>query len=147
MTQPTPLRQMLCFALYSANHAMQAAYKPLLDEMGLTYPQFLVLTQMWEVNEMPMSKLSSALQLESNTLTPMLKRMEAAGLLTRRRDTQDERQVVLTLTDKAQALRSDAVATTSCLVEQIGAPHADLMALLEDVVALRSRLRAIPGAT
>ncbi len=144
MTQPVPLKQMLCFALYSANHAMQAAYKPLLDEMGLTYPQFLVLTQLWEVDEMPMSRLSAALQLESNTLTPMLKRMEAAGLLTRRRDPQDERQVVLSLTEKAQALRPDAAAATTCLVDQIGAPHADLMLLLDDVIALRSRLRAIP---
>ena len=143
MTQPVPLKQMLCFALYSANHAMQAAYKPMLDEMGLTYPQFLVLTQLWEVDDMPMSRLAAALQLESNTLTPMLKRMEAAGLVTRRRDPQDERQVILGLTEKAQALRPAAVQTTSCLVDGIGTPHPDLMALLEDVVALRSRLRAI----
>lgn len=144
MTQPVPLKQMLCFALYSANHAMQAAYKPMLDEMGLTYPQFLVLTQLWEEQEeMPMSRLAAALQLESNTLTPMLKRMEAAGLVTRRRDPQDERQVILGLTEKAQALRPAAVQTTSCLVEEIGTPHPELMALLEDVVALRSRLRAI----
>ncbi len=143
MKQPVPLKQMLCFALYSANHAMQAAYKPMLDEMGLTYPQFLVLTQLWEVDDMPMSRLAAALQLESNTLTPMLKRMEAAGLVTRRRDPQDERQVILGLTEKAQALRPAAVQTTSCLVDGIGTPHPDLMALLEDVVALRSRLRAI----
>ena len=143
MKQPVPLKQMLCFALYSANHAMQAAYKPMLDEMGLTYPQFLVLTQLWEVDDMPMSRLAAALQLESNTLTPMLKRMVAAGLVTRRRDPQDERQVILGLTEKAQALRPAAVQTTSCLVDGIGTPHPDLMALLEDVVALRSRLRAI----
>jgi len=134
---------MLCFALYSANHAMQAAYKPMLDELGLTYPQFLVLTQLWEQPEMPMSRLAAALQLESNTLTPMLKRMEGAGLVTRRRDPQDERQVILALTDKAEGLRPAAVQVTSCLVEEIGTPHPELMALLEDVVALRSRLRAI----
>ncbi|HRK42328.1 MAG TPA: MarR family transcriptional regulator [Gemmobacter sp.] len=143
MTQPVPLSQMLCFALYSANHAMQAAYKPMLDELGLTYPQFLVLTQLWEQPEMPMSRLAAALQLESNTLTPMLKRMEGAGLVTRRRDPQDERQVILALTDKAEGLRPAAVQVTSCLVEEIGTPHPELMALLEDVVALRSRLRAI----
>ena len=145
MKQPVPLKQMLCFALYSANHAMQAAYKPMLDEMGLTYPQFLVLTQLWEVDDMPMSRLAAALQLESNTLTPMLKRMEAAGLVTRRRDPQDERQVILGLTDKAQALRPAAVQATSCLVEELGTPHPELMELLDDVVALRSRLRAIQG--
>lgn len=143
MTQPVPLKQMLCFALYSANHAMQAAYKPLLDKMGLTYPQFLVLTQLWEVPEMPMSRLATALQLESNTLTPMLKRMEAAGLVTRRRDAQDERQVILGLTAKAEGLRQAAVQVTTCLTEEIGAPQPELMALLEDVVALRSRLRAL----
>ena len=143
MTQPPPLRQMLCFALYSANHAMQAAYKPLLDQMGLTYPQFLVLTQMWEHGRMQMSQLATALQLESNTLTPMLKRMEAAGLLTRQRDPRDERQVLLTLTDRAEAMRPEAVAVTTCLAEGIGKPHEELMALLDEVVALRSRLRAL----
>lgn len=135
---------MLCFALYSANHAMQAAYKPLLEQMGLTYPQFLVLTQMWEHERLPMSQLATALQLESNTLTPMLKRMEAAGLLIRQRDPGDERQVLLTLTARAQALRPEAAEVTRCLTEQIGTPHAELMALLDEVVALRGRLRAIP---
>ena len=139
----SPFDEMLCFDVYADNLAFGRIYKPLLDPLGLTYPQFLVLVQLWAEDDQPMSRLAQALQLESNTLTPMLKRMEAAGLVTRRRDPQDERQVILGLTEKAQALRPAAVQTTSCLVDGIGTPHPDLMALLEDVVALRSRLRAI----
>ena len=145
MTQTLP--QMLCFALYSASHAVQAVYKPLLDQMGLTYPQFLVLVQLWAEDDQPMSRLAQALQLESNTLTPMLKRMEAAGLLTRSRDRADERQVRLRLTDRSRGLRDQAAAIPACLMAQSGLTRESVAALTAEVMALRDRLRAGPDQT
>lgn len=141
MEKPLTLPQMLCFALYSASHAVQAAYKPLLDQMGLTYPQFLVLTLLWEEDDQPMSRLAQALQLESNTLTPMLKRMEAAGLLTRSRDKADERQVRLRLTETARALQAQAAAIPTCLQEQSAMTADAILTLTAEISALRDRLR------
>lgn len=142
MSDPLPLSRMLCFALYSASHAVQAGYKPLLDAMGLTYPQFLVLTLLWEEDDQPMSRLAAALQLDSNTLTPMLKRMEGAGLLTRRRDAEDERQVRLKLTPAGATLRDRAGDIPACLQAQSGRSLPELERLTVEITALRDRLRA-----
>ncbi|GHC18471.1 MULTISPECIES: MarR family winged helix-turn-helix transcriptional regulator [Gemmobacter] len=142
MTQPLPLSQLLCFALYSASHAVQASYKPLLDRMGLTYPQFLVLTLLWETDDQPMSRLAQALQLESNTLTPMLKRMESAGFLTRSRDAQDERQVRLRLTEKGLGLRAEATEIPACFLAQSGLDPTTIRSLTDEIATLRDRLRA-----
>lgn len=141
-----PMPQMLCFALYSANHAMQAAYKPMLDRVGLTYPQFLVLTLLWEQDDQPMSQVGATLQLESNTLTPMLKRMEAAGLVSRSRDSRDERQVRLRLTAAGLAMKDQAAEITSCVRDRTGMTVEALMDLNARIRALRDILRGAPPA-
>lgn len=138
---PPPLPQMLCFALYSANHAMQAAYKPMLDSAGLTYPQFLVLTLLWAEDNQAMSRIGAALHLESNTLTPMLKRMEAAGLVVRTRDPEDERQVRLTLTEKGRALRHETAGFSRAIGEKTRMTGEALDALRASIVTLRDILR------
>lgn len=141
---PVSLAQRLCFALYSANHAMQAAYKPLLDSVGLTYPQYLVLTLLWDQDDQPMSRIGAALQLESNTLTPMLKRMETAGLVTRNRDSRDERQLRLKLTAAGQALREQTAAFPQCIGEKTRMTTEALSALRQSVSDLRDTLRDAP---
>lgn len=138
---PASLAQRLCFALYSANHAMQAAYKPLLDSVGLTYPQYLVLTLLWDQDDQPMSRIGAALQLESNTLTPMLKRMETAGLVTRSRDSRDERQLRLKLTAAGQALRQQTAAFPHCITEKTRMTPEALSALRHSIAELRNTLR------
>ncbi|MCW5689006.1 MAG: MarR family transcriptional regulator, partial [Pseudolabrys sp.] len=99
---------LLCFAIYSAGHAFNRVYKPLLDKLGLTYPQYLVMVALWAENDQTVGQIGDTLFLESSTLTPLLKRLEGLGLLTRRRDPEDERQVRLCLTDKGDALRKQS---------------------------------------
>ena len=102
------LDQQLCFALYSANLAMHKVYRPLLNELGLTYPQYLVLLVLWEQDAQTVSAIGERLFLDSATLTPLLKRLEAAGLLTRTRAAEDERQVIIALTSAGRQLRQRA---------------------------------------
>jgi DNA-binding MarR family transcriptional regulator len=102
------LDNQVCFALYSASLAMTKLYKPLLEDIGLTYPQYLVMLVLWEGDQLMVSELGERLYLDSGTLTPLLKRLESAGLLTRLRDAQDERRVRIALTDAGRALRSAA---------------------------------------
>jgi MarR family transcriptional regulator, organic hydroperoxide resistance regulator len=114
--QPKPainvlaLENQFCFALYSASHAMTKTYKPLLDRLGLTYPQYLVMLVLWEQDGVLVKDIGARLFLDSGTLTPLLKRLEAGGLLERRRDPNDERQVRISLTDAGRALRKEAQA-------------------------------------
>lgn len=136
-----PPPQMLCFALYSAGHAMQAAYKPLLDPLGLTYPQYLALAALWDRDGQTVGQLGATLLLESNTLTPLLKRLEQAGWITRSRDTGDERQVRIHLTDAGRALQDKAAPVPLCFLDSTGL-NADQATDLRDVLAiLRDRLR------
>jgi MarR family transcriptional regulator, organic hydroperoxide resistance regulator len=137
----TPLSDMLCFALYSATHAMQATYKPLLDDLGLTYPQYLVLVSLWGQDDQTVGQLGIALHLESNTLTPLLKRMENAGLLTRLRDSFDERQVRVRIAAKGRALRSQSQRLTDCIIGQSGLTLAAITDLQVRITALRDHLR------
>ncbi|WP_328855271.1 MarR family transcriptional regulator [Microbispora hainanensis] len=113
---PRVLDDKMCFALYAASRAVTALYRPILDEMGLTYPQFLVLLVLWDGPEegVAVKELGGALQLDYGTMTPLLKRLEANGLLRRERRVDDERTVQITLTEKGAALRerSDAVFTS-----------------------------------
>jgi MarR family transcriptional regulator, organic hydroperoxide resistance regulator len=102
------LGDLLCFAVYSANHAFNRFYKPLLDEIGLTYPQYLVLTALWAEDGQTVGSLGEKLFLESNTLTPMVKRIEAMGFVSRSRDPADERQVRVRLTAEGAALQGMA---------------------------------------
>ncbi|MGP3949803.1 MarR family winged helix-turn-helix transcriptional regulator [Streptomyces sp. 7N604] len=102
------LDDQMCFALYSASRAVTAAYRPLLEKLGLTYPQYLVMLAVWERGEVPMKELGTVLGLEYGTLSPLLKRLETSGLVRRQRRPDDERLVVVTATEKGAALRARA---------------------------------------
>src|SRR5262245_8935804 len=103
------LDEFLCFAVYSASHALNRVYKPLLDALGLTYPQYLTMVVLWREDGLTVGSLSDRLFLESSTLTPLLKRLEAMGAVRRSRDPRDERQVRVHLTDEGRALREKAL--------------------------------------
>lgn len=105
---PLLLDQQLCFALYSANLALHKLYRQLLTQLDVTYPQYLVLLVLWEKDDVTVSEIGERLFLDSATLTPLLKRLEAAGLLNRQRSRKDERQVVVTLTEQGAELRREA---------------------------------------
>src|ERR1700748_2899669 len=102
------LDNQICFAVYSAAHAFNRVYKPLLDRLGLTYPQYLVMLVLWERDGVPLKDIGARLVLDSGTLTPLLKRLEAAQLIKRTRSTEDERQVLIALTAQGQALKEKA---------------------------------------
>ena len=110
MTRQDPLNldEFVCFAVYSANSAFNRAYKPILDALGLTYPQYIAMVALWQKDDQTVGEIGQRLLLESNTLTPLLKRLEAAGLVQRRRDSRDERMVRVALTDQGRALRQEA---------------------------------------
>lgn len=143
-TPPSPpellLDNQLCFALYSASLAMTKLYKPLLDALGLTYPQYLVMLALWERDGLTVSELGERLFLDSGTLTPLLKRLEAAGLLVRLRDVQDERRVRITLTGQGRALRDGAQPIPHCVLARTQCTPADIGALTAQLHALRDRL-------
>ena len=139
MAQPLRLDDPLCFSLYAASMAVNRIYKPLLDQLGLTYPQYLVLTALSEEDGQTVSGIADRLALESSTVTPLVKRLEAAKLVTRTRNPKDERQVNVRLTDRGRKLRGDA----QCLTDQLlrsGLKPAQLVALNEQVADLRDRL-------
>ena len=137
-----PIAEMICFSLYSATHAMQHAYKPLLEALGLTYPQYLALVALWGEDGQTVGQLGQALQLESNTLTPLLKRLEAQGLLSRARDSRDERQVRVSLIEAGRDMQARAEEIPRCILEKSGMSLTALTALRDQVNALRDQLRA-----
>jgi DNA-binding MarR family transcriptional regulator len=114
------LENQLCFAVYTTAHAFTAAYKPLLEPLGLTYSQYLVMIVLWEEESLMVGEIASRLKLDSATLTPVLKRMEKAGLVYRQRDTGDERQVRISLTSKGVALREHALKARQSIVCTLG---------------------------
>jgi DNA-binding MarR family transcriptional regulator len=119
---PTPqllLEEQLCFALYAASRRMTATYRPLLDALGLTYPQYLVMLVLWERDALTVRELGERLRLDSGTLTPLLKRLEQAGLLGRRRRQSDEREVEITLTEAGHKLRERAADVPRCMAEKL----------------------------
>lgn len=148
-TNVTPslrLEHQLCFAAYSASLAMTKAYKPVLGELGLTYPQYLVLLVLWERDDLPVSELGERLFLDSGTLTPLLKRMEAAGWVQRRRSTEDERRVHIVLTPEGQALQQKAACIPGRMLQTIACSASELIRLTQDLHALRDRLLAAPAS-
>ena len=134
------LDNQLCFALYSASLAMTKRYKPLLAALGLTYPQYLVLLVLWELDGLTVSELGERLSLDSGTLTPLLKRLESAGLLSRLRDAADERRVRVQLTADGRALKARARHVPGCVLQATQCEVADAMALTKQVQPLRDRL-------
>ncbi|MDP3197343.1 MarR family winged helix-turn-helix transcriptional regulator [Tabrizicola sp.] len=132
---------MLCFALHSTAHAVHAAYAPLLQPLGLTYPQYLVLASLATLDGQTVGQMGSELRLESNTLTPLLKRMEGAGWVRRSRDGKDERQVRLSLTAEGRALADRTSDLPRAFAEKTGVPMSDLADLRDILAALRDRLK------
>jgi len=140
--QPAPtmpkLADFLCFAVYSANLAYGRAYKPILDALGVTYTQWIAIVALWEEDGLTVGALGERLFLESNTLTPILKKLEALGCVVRRRDPADERQVIVTLTPAGRALRETGAQRT--LVQAAGLTPDDFRRLQRDVTRLRDNL-------
>ena len=134
------LDNQLCFAMYSTSLAMTKLYKPLLAALGLTYPQYLVLLVLWETDNLSVSSLGERLYLDSGTLTPLLKRMEQAGLLSRTRASDDERRVQVALTDAGQALREGAAKIPPCLMQATQCSVSELVALTQQLQSVRSPL-------
>jgi MarR family transcriptional regulator, organic hydroperoxide resistance regulator len=137
------LDNQLCFALYAASLAMTKVYKPLLDPLGLTYPQYLVMLVLWERDGITVSQLGDRLGLDSGTLTPLLKRLESATLIQRLRDAADERRVVLRLTRGGRALQARAVAVPQAIARASGCPVAEIGALTARLHDLRNQLTAV----
>jgi DNA-binding MarR family transcriptional regulator len=136
------LDNQLCFALYSASLAMTKLYKPLLDDLGLTYPQYLVMLALWERDGLMVSELGERLSLDSGTLTPLLKRLEAAGFVARVRDVQDERRVHITLTAAGRRLKSKAQRIPECIVAATQCSLPDVVRLTRELRELREKLAA-----
>jgi MarR family transcriptional regulator, organic hydroperoxide resistance regulator len=142
---PLRLDHQLCFAIYSTAHAFNRVYKPLLDRLGLTYPQYLVMLVLWERDGVPVKDIGERLFLDSGTLTPLLKRLEAAQFIKRTRDAADERQVLIALTPQGQALREKARTVPQSILAASACSVAELSAMKNDLVALRDRLNAVAG--
>ena len=143
--KPTPspwlkLESQLCFALYSTSLALTKRYKPLLQPLGLTYPQYLVLLVLWEQDALGVNDLGQRLFLDSGTLTPLLKRMETAGLLTRTRALDDERRVIVNLAPAGKALRLRALPVARRIAQSTGCDTEELMDLTRRMQGLRSHL-------
>jgi DNA-binding MarR family transcriptional regulator len=132
------LGKQVCFALYSASRALTALYRPLLEQLNLTYPQYLVLLVLWERGETTVKALGESLQLDSGTLSPLLKRLEVAGLVSRARDPRDERSVVISLTSQGEALREQATGIPYAIASATGVPPQELAALRDTLRTLTS---------
>lgn len=145
MSAPLPLDQQLCFSLYATSMAINRAYKPQLDALGITYPQYLVLHVLWEENGRTIGQVAERLALEPSTITPLVKRMEAAGLITRARNPADERQVQVRLTGRGRALREECGCLGETLIARSGMTLAQIDALNRQVQALREALAGAAG--
>ena len=139
---PLLLGNQVCFAVYSTAHAFNRVYKPLLDRLGLTYPQYLVMLVLWERDGLPVKDIGERLFLDSGTLTPLLKRLEAAKLVRRTRSTEDERQMLIALTSQGQALREKARAVPHAILAASACSLTELSVMKNELVALRDRLNA-----
>ncbi len=134
------LSNQMCFAVYSMAHALARTYKPLLEPLGLTYPQYLVMLVLWEKDGLTVKEIGQHLRLDSGTLTPLLKRLQTAGLVHRQRDTSDERQVRIRLTDQGRTLREKAESVPYGLLEATGCSPEEAAALRTLFARLRDRL-------
>ncbi|WP_256078445.1 MarR family winged helix-turn-helix transcriptional regulator [Massilia sp. YIM B04103] len=145
-TPPTaPLEDQLCFSLYRANLEIGRAYQPLFDTLGITYPQFLVLNSLWEKDGRSVGEIAERLSLESSNITPLIKRLEASGLLTRQRNPLDDRQVLVTLSEAGRALRQRCTLTevllgaTGMKPEQLTALNAAIQRLLRAIDSTKEK--------
>ena len=140
------LEDFLCFAMYSANLAVNRLYKPLLDKLGLTYPQYLVLAALYDEDNQTVGNLGDKLFLDSSTLTPLLKRMEKTGYLSRQRDPHDERQVRIRLTQRGRSAREKSMDFLDELVKATGLTPARYSQLREELVNVRENLSRFSNA-
>ncbi|GAB2935671.1 hydroperoxide stress response transcriptional regulator OhrR [Rhodococcus aerolatus] len=136
------LDEQLCFALHTASRAMTGCYRPMLDKIGLTYSQYAVMLVLWERETITLGELGTRLQLDSGTLSPLLKRLESHQLVTRARRPEDERTVQLTLTEAGAALRDEARAAQAVVAEDTGMSLTERARLRDELHALAARLRA-----
>jgi DNA-binding MarR family transcriptional regulator len=140
--QDLTLDEALCFALYSASRALTGFYRPLLDELGITYPQYLVLLALWERDGVPVGALAERVRLDYGTLSPLLKRLQAAGLISRERRVDDERSVTISLTEAGRALRARAECIPQEVVAATGLDAASFEALRETLQRLSAAVTA-----
>jgi DNA-binding MarR family transcriptional regulator len=136
------LNEQLCFSIYSTAHALNRTYRPLLKELGITYPQYLVMLVLWEQEDLTVTEIGERLFLDSGTLTPLLKRLEAIGYVSRARDAMDERQVRIRLTPQGRALRAKAECIPPELAAASGLSLADIQKLRADILRFRDALNA-----
>ncbi|WP_051407273.1 MarR family winged helix-turn-helix transcriptional regulator [Nocardia sp. CNY236] len=138
---PLQLDRQVCFALAVANRAVLAVYRPLLEPLGLTHPQYLVMLALWGEAPMSVKAIADAVQLDSPTLSPLLKRLESAGLITRRRDSRDERTLVVELTAAGAALRARAERIPPAVVQRLGVTMADVEELRDVLTRVNDAAR------
>jgi DNA-binding MarR family transcriptional regulator len=131
---------MFCFAVYGATHAINRAYGPLLKPLGLTYPQFITLTLLWENDAQGVGDLASQLGMESSTMTPLVKRLESYDYVERKRGSQDERQVFVHLTEKGRSLQKDAKHIVECMISETGMELSELESLVASLSKLKVNL-------
>jgi DNA-binding MarR family transcriptional regulator len=139
------LSDQLCFAVYSTAHAFNRFYKPLLERLGLTYPQYLVMLVLWERDGIAVKEIGERLFLDSGTLTPLLKRMEGMGLVKRTRSTEDERQVLVALTAQGRELREKARTLPQSILSAAQCSVSEITAMKDEIVKLRDKLNAAIG--
>jgi DNA-binding MarR family transcriptional regulator len=137
------LERQLCFAVYSTAHAFTRAYKPILDKVGLTYPQYLVMLVLWEKAALPVKSIGEQLDLDSGTLSPLLKRLEQSGLISRTRDPKDERQVIVSLTPDGDRMRAEVDTIMTAIGQSIGCTLEDMGKIREMLQGLRTNLTAV----
>lgn len=138
------LDNQLCFRLYAASRLIIQAYHPYLEPLGLTYPKYLVLMVLWEQDQLPVNRIARLLALETNTVTPLIQRMEREGLVTRRKGTEDTRQTIVSLTERGKALQEEAASIPSCMVEMLcekGLEADSVMKLIPQLDDIITRLR------
>ncbi|WP_338889743.1 MarR family transcriptional regulator [Rhodococcus sovatensis] len=145
MTNELALDRQVCFALYSASRATTAVYRPMLERLGVTYPQYLVLLVLWEKDGRGVREICAELELDTGTLSPLLKRLEGLGFIERRRLTSDERRVEIHLTESGSALRSEALDIPRQLAHKTGMTVEDLEHLRDSLVKLTGALHDTEG--
>ncbi|MDF3302803.1 MarR family winged helix-turn-helix transcriptional regulator [Streptomyces tropicalis] len=138
-TGPPLLDRQLCFALYAAQRAVTAAYRPVLEELGLTYPQYLVLLVLWERGETTVKDLAAALRLDYGTVSPLLKRLQSAGLVRRERSARDERSVLVAVTGRGEEMRERAARVPRALLEATELDEAGAEGLRRELWRLAER--------
>ncbi|EJM99869.1 transcriptional regulator [Phyllobacterium sp. YR531] len=136
------LENFLCFAIYSTANAVTRAYQPRLTALKLTYPQYLVMVVLWEEENQTVTAIGDKLSLDSGTLTPLLKRLEAAGLISRRRDKADERQVLINLTDEGRAMKERAESVPIAMGQAFGCTMDEARGMRAELIGLRDNLVA-----